>query len=144
MNRIICFFAGHRKIPQDIFPAVLKAVEKCITELGVTEFIVGHYGEFDNMAAKAVGAVKKKYDVRLTLLLPYHPAEHFTAVSEDFDGTFYPQGMEKVPHRAAIIRANKYAVDMAECIICYVNHPGNSRNVVEYARRKNKTIIEIP
>lgn len=143
MNGNICFFIGHRNTPWEIFPSLCNAVEKCITEFGVTEFIVGHYGDFDSMAARAVADAKKKHHVRLTLLLPYHPADRYPAVNENFDGTFYPPDMEKVPRKAAIVRANRYAVDMSEYIISYVKYPGNSRKLIEYALGKNKHIIEI-
>ena len=35
---------------------------------------------------------------------------------EGFDGSFYPEGMEKVPRRVAIVRANRY---MVWCRFCY-------------------------
>ena len=36
-------------------------------------------------------------DMRLTLLLPYHPAERPIPTPDGFDSTFYPLGMESVP-----------------------------------------------
>ena len=46
-----CFFIGHREASSEVLPALAEAVEKHITEYGVTEFIVGNYGGFDHMAA---------------------------------------------------------------------------------------------
>jgi len=54
-----CFFIGHREASTEVLPALLEAVEQHIVEYGVTEFIVGNYGGFDHMAAKAVIAAKK-------------------------------------------------------------------------------------
>jgi len=63
-------------VPCEVLPFLRDAVEKHIVEHGVTEFIVGHYGGFDRMAADAVIAAKKAHPhVLLSLLLPYHPAE---------------------------------------------------------------------
>ena len=46
-----CFFIGHRETSEEICPALYAAVEQHILEYGVTEFIVGHYGGFDRLAA---------------------------------------------------------------------------------------------
>ena len=64
---------------------------------------------------------------------------------EGFDGTFYPPGMESVPRKAAIVRANRYVVDHVDYLIAYVWHPAsNARELVEYAkRRENRNLIGI-
>ena len=71
------------------------------------------------MAAKAVIEVKKIHpEVILTLLLPYHPAEHPIAAPKGFDGTYYPpNNMECVPRHVAIVRANRYMVDRIDYLI---------------------------
>ena len=101
-----CFFIGHREASEEIYSALYAAVEQHIVEYGVTEFIVGHYGGFDRLAALAVKEAKRFHpEVKLTLLLPYHPAERPIPTPDRFDGTFYPTGMESVPHKAAIIKS---------------------------------------
>ena len=98
------------------------------------------------MAARCVKAAKKRHpEVTLTLLLPYHPYDRPTPTPSGFDGTFYPPGMEKVPKRAAIIRANRYIVDHSNYLIAYVWHPAsNVQNLVEYAmKRKMQSLIKI-
>lgn len=37
-----CFFIGHHNAPQSVSPLLDEAVERHITEYGVTRFIVGH------------------------------------------------------------------------------------------------------
>lgn len=54
-----CFFIGHRNTPESVFLPLLAAVERHITEYGVTDFVVGHYGRFDSLAAQAVVEAKK-------------------------------------------------------------------------------------
>ena len=131
-----CFFIGHREASEEIYPALYAAVEQHILEYGVTEFIVGHYGGFDRLAASAVKEAKRFYpEVRLILLLPYHPAERPIPMLEGFDGTFYPPGMESVPRKVAIVRANRYVVDHVDCLIAYAWHPAsNARELVDYAK----------
>ena len=108
MGRKSCFFIGHREASEEIYPVLYAAVEQHIVEYGVTEFIVGHYGGFDRLAASAVKGAKHFYpEVKLTLLLPYHPVERPIPALDGFDGTFYPPGMGSVPRQVAIIRTNR-------------------------------------
>lgn len=133
-----CFFIEHREVPEEIYPALYADVEQYIIEYGVVEFIVGHYGGFDRLAALAVKEAKRFYqEVRLTLLLPYHPVEQPIPTPDGFYGTFHPSGMECVPCKAAIIRANHYVIDHVDYLIAYAWHlAGNARDLVEYARTK--------
>ena len=136
----ICFFIGHREAGDELLPALTAAVERHITEYGVTSFMVGRYGNFDKMAARVVIDAKKRHpEVTLTLLLPYHPFDRPIPVPVGFDGTFYPPGMETVPKRAAIIKANYYMADHSSHLIAYAWHPAsNARDLVEYAQTREK------
>lgn len=123
-----------------------EAVEQHIVEYGVTEFIVGNYGGFDHMAAKAVIAAKDRHPgITLSMLIPYHPAERPMEPLRGFDNTFYPPGMEKVPRRLGIVRANRYMVDHVDYLIAYVWHPAsNARDLVEYAmKREQRNLISV-
>lgn len=133
-----CFFIGHREANPEILPALTEAVERHIVEYGVTEFVVGNYGGFDHLAAKAVIAAKERYPgITLSMLIPYHPAMRPGKLPPGFDNTFYPPGMEKTPHRAAIVRANRYMVDHVDYLIAYAWHPAsNARELVEYAEKR--------
>ena len=57
------FFIGHREASEEIFSALTEAVEHHIVHYGVTEFIVGNYGGFDRMAARAVISAKALHSV---------------------------------------------------------------------------------
>lgn len=135
-----CFFIGHREASSEIMPALKTAIEQHIAEYGVTEFIVGHYGGFDRMAAKTVIDAKAQHpEITLSMLIPYHPSERPVGLPPGFDNTFYPPGMEKVPRRLAIVRANRYMVDHVDYLIAYAWHPGsNARDLFEYARRREE------
>ena len=142
------FFIGHREASQEIVPALEEAIEKHIVDYGVTEFLVGGYGGFDRLAASAVIRAKQCYpQISLALVLPYHPAEHPVEKPDGFDNTYYPEGMEKVPRRLAIVRANRYVVDHVDYLIAYVWHTAsNARDLVEYAQnraRKGRITITI-
>ena len=141
-----CFFIGHREASLEVLPALTEAIEQYIVEYGVTEFIVGNYGGFDHMAAKAVIATKERHpEITLSLLIPYHPAERPIKPLPGFDNTFYPPGMEKVPRRLAIVRANRYMVDHVDYLIAYAWHPvSNAQDLVEYAKkREQRNLISV-
>ena len=135
-----CFFIGHREAPDNLLSELSAEIERHITEYDVTDFVVGKYGRFDPLVASCVRAVKKRHpEVTLTLLLPYHPYDHPIPTPPGFDGTFYPPGMETVPKRAAIVRANRYMVDHSDYLIAYAWHSAsNAWDLVEYARRREK------
>ena len=141
-----CFFIGHRETGTDIFPDLADAVEQHINECGVIDFFVGHYGEFDRLAAHAVKEAKKLHpEIRLTLVLPYHPAIRPVETPTGFDGTYYPWEDEEIPKRVAIIKTNQRMVDTCDYLITYAFHfHGGTGQIVEYARkRESKGLIQI-
>lgn len=140
-----CFFLGHRDTPESIRAAMDEAIERHIIEYGVTEFFVGHYGHLDRMAQAALVRAKARHpDIFVRLLIPYHPAERPITAPDGFDGTFYPPGMERVPRRLAILRANQYMIDSCDYLIAYVWHAAsNARELLEYAKKKGIIIINL-
>ena len=140
-----CFFIGHREASSELLPILTQVVEKHISEYGVTEFIVGGYGRFDHLAAKAVISLKQQYpQITLSLLIPYHPAERSVKTPPGFDNTYYPPGMEKVPRRLAIVQANRYVVEHTDYLIAYAWHlASNARNLVNYAEKRGITITNL-
>ena len=141
-----CFFIGHGNTPERIYPLLAEAVERHITEYDVTDFYVGHYGNFDRMAARAVKEAKKKYPyIQLILILPYHPAECPVEIPEGFDDTYYPFTNERIPKRFAILKTNQFFVVASRYLISYVKHSwGGAAKTLEYARkRENRGFIQI-
>lgn len=130
-----CFFIGHRDAPETLRPLLDAAVKRHITEYGVAEFVVGHYGRFDYMATVAVQRAKERHPtVTLTLPLPYYPFPHDT---EGYDRTYYPEGMENVPKPYAIVRANEHMIKTCDYLICYDSGlVGNTGKLVKKALRR--------
>ena len=144
MNVNVCFFIGHRDTPDRVYPALEQAVEQLITQ-GVTEFYVGNHGSFDRMAARAVIAAKQLHpQVRLTMLLAYHPGERPVTLPPGFDGSLYPPGMENVPRRFAIARANRWMVEHCTHLVAYATHPAsNAGKVVVWGIFKDKKVMKL-
>ena len=142
----ICFFIGHRDAPASILPKLQDAVERLIAEYGVTEFVVGRFGCFDRLAAQAVREAKQRHpEIRLTLLLPYYDPTKPLNLPSGFDGSLYPDELECIPKRVAIIRANQYMVSHSDYLIAYdAGRIGNTRKLLEYAlRREIKGLIHV-
>lgn len=139
MKEKTCFFIGSRYATSELQKPLDEAIERHIVEYGVTEFVVGHYGNFDMEVIGALRRAKKRHpEVTLLLLIPYHPHDRPIEPPEDFDGTYYPEGMERVPKRLAIVRANRYMVEHSGYLIAYVHGVGKSRDLTEYAQRREK------
>lgn len=95
-------------------------MERHITEYGVTDFFVGHYGNFDGMAAHTVKEAKKRHpEVRLMLVLPYHPAIRPIEKPDGYDATYYPWEEERIPKRLAIVKTNQRMVNDCEYLIAH-------------------------
>lgn len=133
-----CFFVGHRDTNDNIYENLKETIKKHIVEYGVTEFYVGHYGNFDRLATKAISGLKMQYPyIKLILLLPYHPEENKIDISDSFDLSYYPDGMENVPRRAAIVKANRYMIDNVDYLIVNVKYSAsNTAKLFEYALKK--------
>lgn len=141
-----CFFLGHRDAPDGIGTELEKAIESLILESGVVEFMVGNYGRFDTIVQRTLVQLKEKYPhIILTLLLPYHPAVKAVTLPMGFDQTFYPEEMERVPKRCAIVKANRYAVEYSSHFVSYLRYLGsNTSRLVEYAKkRQDKGLVEV-
>ena len=104
MNGKACCFIGHSRIWKEpnLEPALAAAVEWHITEYGVTEFLVGNYGDFDRMAARAVKEAKIQHPgIHLYLMLPYRPDMGRSLPDRDgYDNFVYPAELAGVPPQA--------------------------------------------
>lgn len=129
---------GNRHTPNSIKEQLAEVVEQHITEYGVTTFTVGRYGQFDSIVKEVLREKKKLYPhIKLYLLAPYALDQNIEA-PRYFDGTTFPEGLENVPKRYAIVQANRYMVQRSDYLISYCHHIGNTRNIVEYAQRREK------
>ena len=140
-----CFFIGHREADERLLPILTAAIERLITEEQVSFFYVGGYGGFDRIAATAIKRMKLQHpEIILMLVLPYHPGERPIETPYGFDGTYYPEDLEKVPRRYAIVRANEIMAKQSDWLISYVRHgASNSRRILEYAQKQGTVCINI-
>lgn len=141
-----CFLFGHGDCPDSLFPEIVHAVEKLIIEHGCHNYYIGHRGNFDRIATRAVITLKANYpDLCVQRLIAYYDPHRPVYCPEGVDSTYYPPGMETIPKSIAIRVANEKMIDDADFVICYVNHHfSNAHKALEYAqRKKNLPIINL-
>ena len=137
-----CFLFGHADAPDTIMSKLDDAIENCYSS-GITYFYVGNRGRFDSLAVSAITRAKQRHpDIRMYLLLAYHPGERPVDLWAGFDGSFYPP-LERTPRQYTIVKANSYMVNTADAIICYVCHIGNTRKLLEYAQKRKQDGVHI-
>ena len=86
-----CFFIGHRETPDRVYPTLIETIERHIAEYGVSEFVVGQYGNFDRLVIRALSQVKRAHpDITLMLMTPYYPVNRKVDLPKAFDALFYP------------------------------------------------------
>ncbi len=141
-NKTCCFF-GHREVTHNIRSKLTAIIEKLITEEGVTDFYVGHQGQFDSMVYSVLKELKANYPhIRYTVVLAYMPDEYIKEVyGED---TLFPDGMETVPKKFAISKRNDWMIQQSGFVVCYVHKiTGGAAKFREKCVRKKLKVIDI-
>lgn len=138
----ICTFSGHREC-YGLDAAVLQSAIEDLIEQGVTEFLVGHQGQFDAMVRSCLKSLQLQHpDIRYSVVLAYLPKEK--REFEDFSDTMYPEGIETLHPRYAIGWRNRYLVDRADVCLCYVNRTfGGAYKFTQMAKRSGLIIINL-
>ena len=142
-KRNTCCFFGHREVTHIIRAKLTAIIEKLITENGVTNFYVGHQGQFDNMAYSVLKELKSNYPhIRYSVVLAYMPDEHIKEVyGED---TLFPDGLESVPKRFAISIRNDWMIQHSSFAICYVYKiTGGAAKFRDKAEKKGLRVVDV-
>ncbi len=138
-----CCFFGHREVTHNIREKLTSIIEKLITEDNVTEFYVGHQGQFDSMVYSILKKLKTKYpQIRYTVVLAYMPDEYIKELyGED---TIFPDGLETVPKKFAISKRNDWMIQHSDFAVCYVYKvTGGAAKFREKAEKRKLQIIDV-
>ena len=138
-----CCFFGHREVTHNIKDKLIAIIEKLITEDNVTEFYVGHQGQFDWMVYSVLKELKAKYpQIRYTVVLAYMPDEYIRELyGED---TLFPDGLENAPKKFAISKRNDWMIQQSEIAVCYVHKiTGGAAKFREKAEKKVLKVIDV-
>lgn len=145
-------FFGHREIEniRDVEKRLYKVISDLILEKEYVEFLVGRNGEFDTLVSSQIKFAKKNIrcdNNSLCLVLPYLYAEYKNNkqyFEKYYDEIIVSESASKAYYKNAITIRNREMVDKADMIICCVyKNFGGAFNVMKYAQKKNKLIINL-
>lgn len=138
-----CTFIGHKNTSQNIKPLLETVLKHLITKENVTSFYVGTHGNFDAIAKELLINLKVQYPhINYTIVLSYMNQK--INDNTNYSNTIYPDGLENVPLKFAIIESNKWMIQKCDFLVCYITNTfTNAIKFKEFAIKKKKTIIEI-
>ena len=93
--------------------------------------------------------MKIKYPlIQKIYITPYlsldYQKNYLINLKDKFDDIIFPPNCEKCPPQYAYSRRNRWMIDQADIILCYIKHSwGGAASTIEYAQKKNKNIIYI-
>ncbi len=149
-----CCFTGHREIPAGELRCLKKRLKAKIAELaeeGCLSFFAGGAQGFDTLAAETVLSLKKKYPLRLSLLLPCRDqAKHW----EETDVRRYHKILNKADEVSYLSEhytkfcmhvRNRALVDASSVCIAYMTDAskGGTAYTVRYAEKKGILVYNL-
>ena len=140
-----CAFFGHKDAPASIKPLLENAIRNLIEVEAYDEFLVGNQGKFDAMVYSALHKLRTEYpEIRFYVVLAYMPNGKNVHETYDHTETIYPEGLESVPKRFAIMHRNRWMIKNANAVICYISHSwGGACQAVSLAERKKLKIVNL-
>lgn len=110
------------------------------------EIYVGRNGDFDIYAASLVKNVQKamgKGNNEFICVLPYR-VKDIENYEEYYDSVIIPECIEKTHPKAAITKRNRWMVEQANILICYVKREkGGAYTALKYAKKLKKKIFNL-
>lgn len=137
-----CTFFGHRDYRNERDDDLKIAIEYLITHHQVTEFYVGHQGNFDRAVCRLLKDLQKAYPYILYyVVLAYIPTTSSTKAITQQHPTILPEGAETVLPKFAILHRNRWMIEQSDYVIAYITHSyGGAAQCVQLAQTKNKTV----
>lgn len=163
-EKSIVFF-GHAFIYQKdkVKTRLYEVVEKYVN-LGYKNFLIGKYGDFDDISLNVCREVRKKYrDIKITVVVTSYAIFNKKTVIdhvENFEDEFivYSRAdkysdvettsyfIEDLHFKRRIIETNRYMVENSDVIICYIDEQktkSGAKKAVNYATKLGKVVINI-
>ena len=134
--------SGLKQLENQLFP-ILKQI---LQTKNYVVFLVGCNGEFDIFAASVIKRVQKamgKENSELIGVFPYSQKdmEYF---EKYYDAVVIPECIGRMHPKGAITKRNRWMVEQADCLICYVDREnGGAYNAMKYAEKLSKKVINL-
>ena len=137
---MVATFIGHSRCSLSL-DEVKTEVRRMIGE-GATKFLNGGMGAFDALCARAVKDLKSEFPyIESLLVIPY--LSYKCSFENVFDGSVYPEGLEKYHFKAAIIKRNEYMVESSQMALCYVYALGGAAKTYKRAKKRGLTLYHM-
>lgn len=143
-----CCGFGHRIVLADVEPALRRTLIDLIENQGVTRFLTGGMGEFDELFAKAVRSLRGEYQqIRLCLVVPYLTKrlnDQSDLLSTLYDEIILPVELDGANKKTAIPLRNRWVVENSDCVVSAVRRDfGGAYEAVAYATQCGVQIINL-
>lgn len=140
-----CCFFGHHDAPENIKEMIADHVKEEIKN-GETEFFVGTHGHFDMMTIRVLREMKEAYPhIIYSVVLAYMPdasPDEYSFIKPE--ETIFPDGLESVPRKFAILWRNDWMLKQSDTVICYAKHSfGGAGKFTEKAIKQKKRVINL-
>ena len=148
---MIISFVGHgsMNISDELSNKIRNTILLILTCNSAITFYCGGYGAFDLHCASICRSLKELFsDSSIVFVTPYITSSQQRRMKRLIDEKLYDSiifpPIENTPPRFAIIKRNEWIISQADLIIAYVGHAhGGAYKSLEYARKKNKLIINL-
>lgn len=148
----VCF-TGHREIPQDRYEVIRQTLIDVIRELassGYTDFYAGGASGFDMLASFCVLELKKEYDIKLHIILPYRRSASTYNSYERYKQKELLESADSVEClferyiSGCFHTRNRKLVDSSSvCVAFLEKNSGGTYYTVNYAKENGLKIISI-
>lgn len=141
---------GHRHIsnPDKIRTELAQLVEKLIKEKQYIQFLVGHDGQFDEIAGEVISqAIRNSayHTALLIMVLPYNRSEFRNPeYLTQYNQIEVCPASSQVHVKEAFLIRNMQMIDRSDMIICCMEHQhGGTFRAVYYAGKRGRNIIHL-
>lgn len=136
-----CVLFGNRDFTGNIDDCLGKVAKDLILTHGVDTFYVGHQGNFDRSAISYLKQLKREFPhISYLVMLSHLPCPAW--LSEE--PTLFPEGIEAVPPKYAILYRNDRMLERADYVVLYRRYKsGGAARMEKKAKEKGKTIINL-
>lgn len=114
------------------------------------EFLVGRDGEFDQIVASTVKAVKRSIgdDNSALVWVMAYPKAEYSNNEESFDDYYDEieicEASSQCHFKSAIQVRNRDMVDRSDLVVCFVERDsGGAYSTLQYARKQEKQVINL-
>ena len=138
-----CTFFGHRDCSNDIEHSLRHVLTDLIENKNVNFFYVGNNGNFYYIARKTLQSLKINYPhINYWVVLAYMPCK--TQKADYHNQSIYPEILDNVPRKYAIIERNKWMINKSDYVVTYVKYNfGGASTFKNLAEQKRKKVINL-